>query len=75
MIDLAAQIELGNMDGVLSQELYARLRRHFDDAQILELGMIGAFLTGMAKFLFVFELVSRDAVCSIPPAAVRNAAE
>ena len=39
------------------------LSEHFDDAQIIELGMVGAFLSGMAKFLFVFDLVEKEADC------------
>ena len=53
------------MEGLLTTELYASLKKHFDDAQIVEMGMIAAFLTGMAKFLFVFDLVTREVQCPI----------
>ncbi|MGE0733328.1 MAG: carboxymuconolactone decarboxylase family protein [Alphaproteobacteria bacterium] len=64
---LAEQMAMQNMSGELTPEIYATLRRHFDDGQIVELGMTAAVLTGMAKFLFVFDLVSREANCPIKP--------
>jgi len=75
VIDLAAQVELSNMEGLLTTELYDRLRHYYDDAEIVEMGMIAAFLTGMAKFLFVFDLVTREAQCPIsrPEAALVGA--
>jgi AhpD family alkylhydroperoxidase len=74
VIDLAAQIDLSNMQGLLTSDLYARLRRYYADAEIVEMGMIAAFLTGMAKFLFVFDLVTREAGCPIVrPAGERQA--
>lgn len=63
IIDLAAQIELGNNEGYLSSDLYRRLKAHFDDGQIVELALVGAILTGFSKFLFVCDLVTREAVC------------
>jgi AhpD family alkylhydroperoxidase len=60
---LAEQMMLTNPRGVLSADLYAEARRHFDDAQLFELGMTMAVLTGMAKFLFVFDLVEKEDYC------------
>lgn len=68
VLRLADEIALPNMDGSLTPDLYAALRRHFDEAAIVELGMVAAILTGMAKLLFVFDLVSREANCPIGPA-------
>ena len=34
--------------------------------QIVELGMIGGILTGVAKFLFAFDLVEREDRCPFP---------
>lgn len=65
VIDLAAQIDMRNVDGAISTDLHTRLRAHYDDAQILELTLIGSILTGFSKFLFVCDLVSRDAACPI----------
>jgi AhpD family alkylhydroperoxidase len=68
---LAEQMALQNMDGAITPALHAMLARHFGPAEILELGITLAVLTGMAKFLFVYDLVSREADCPIgrPPPA------
>ncbi len=66
---LAEQMALQNISGALTPAIHAMLSRHFDAAEILELGMTMAVLTGMAKFLFVFDLVSREANCPIAPSA------
>ncbi len=67
LLELADQIALTNMHGHLSPALHARLAPHFDDAQIFELGMVAGILTGMAKFIFVYDLVEREANCPIVP--------
>lgn len=67
VLRLAAEMALTNMDGRLTPALYEDLSAHFDDAEIFELGMVAAVLTGMAKFLFVYDLVEREAHCPIGP--------
>ncbi len=67
VLRLAEQMAMQNMAGHMSKPLYDDLRAHFDDAQIVELGMVMAMLTGMAKMLFVYDLVSREASCPIAP--------
>lgn len=70
VLALCEQIEMTNMAGYLDGELYRALREHFDDGEIFELGVVCAVLTGMARFLFVFDLVSREPGCPIAaPAA------
>ena len=64
---LADQMLLTNPGGELDEALYTELRRHFSDAEILELGVVLGVLTGMAKFLFAFDLVAREASCPIHP--------
>ena len=66
---LAAEMVLPNMEGQLSPALYADLSAHFDDGEIFEFGMVAAVLTGIAKFLFVYDLVEREAHCPIGPRA------
>jgi AhpD family alkylhydroperoxidase len=61
----ADQMALQNMDGNLDAERYGELRRWFGDAEIFELGVTMAVLTGMAKFLFVAELVPTEASCPV----------
>ena len=62
---LADQMLLTNPDGALSQSLYTDLRNHFNDGEILELGLIMGVLAGMAKFLFAFDLVEKEPYCPI----------
>jgi len=65
----ADQMSLQNMEGHLDEELYADLRRWFSDAEIFELGVAMAVLTGMAKFLFIADLVPTEAGCPVRPGA------
>ena len=67
VLRLAAEMALTNMEGRLTPVLYEDLSAHFDDAEIFELGMVAAVLTGMAKFLFVYDLVEREAHCPVGP--------
>ncbi|MEZ5486250.1 MAG: carboxymuconolactone decarboxylase family protein [Steroidobacteraceae bacterium] len=68
---LAGQMTLTNPAGQLDAEIYRELRAHFDDAQIFELGITMAVLTGMAKFLFTYDLVEKEDYCEfgapLPP--------
>jgi alkylhydroperoxidase family enzyme len=64
----AEQMVLTNMNGDLSQELYARLRRHFSEAEILELGVVMAIIGGMAKLSFLLRLVEKEDYCPFVPA-------
>ena len=65
MLELADQIVFTNPEGRLDDGLRARLEQHFTAEEIVELGMIGAVLAGMAKFLFVFDLVTREHSCPV----------
>ncbi len=62
-IALADELALTKPMGRLTPSLYARLSKHFSDGEIYELGMIMAVLCGMAKFLFAFDLVEKEASC------------
>jgi AhpD family alkylhydroperoxidase len=64
---LAEEMALSNMAGGVTPALAAELRAHFGEAGTVELAMVAAVLTGMAKMLFVFDLVSREATCPIGP--------
>ncbi|RMF94884.1 MAG: carboxymuconolactone decarboxylase family protein [Gammaproteobacteria bacterium] len=66
---LADEMALTNMQGRLTPALHARLRAHFSDGDIVELGMLMAVLCGMAKFLFAFDLVEREPACPFPASA------
>ena len=65
VLRLADQMSLSCPKGQLSKALYEDLADHFNDAEIYELGLVMGILTGVAKFLFAFDLVERDPVCPI----------
>jgi AhpD family alkylhydroperoxidase len=65
ILRLADQIVMTNMQGELDAALHTALKPHFDDAQIFELGMVAGILTGMAKFIFVYDLVEKEAHCPV----------
>ncbi len=60
VLKLVDEIVLQNMNGNLSKNLYDDLKKYFSDAEIFELGMVASLMTGMAKFLFVFDLVEKE---------------
>ena len=62
---LADQLVLTNPNGQLTADLYNDLANHFTDAEILELGLVLGVLSGMAKFMFAFDLVEREPNCPI----------
>lgn len=63
VIAYAAQLALTNPDGRMTPELHARLRAHFSQADILELGVTMAVISGMAKLSFVLDLVEKEDYC------------
>ena len=71
---LADELALTRPTGRLTPALYERLREHFDDAELIELGMVMAVLCGMAKFLFAFDLVEKEDSCPFLPESTHHAA-
>ncbi|RME66832.1 MAG: carboxymuconolactone decarboxylase family protein [Alphaproteobacteria bacterium] len=67
VLRLADILALTTMTGTLTPDLYKALKAHFDDGQILELGLVGGVLAGMAKFLFAFDLVEKEETCPFTP--------
>lgn len=65
VLRLAEEMMLQNMEGHLSPALYAELRAHFDEGQIVEIGFIAAVLTGVAKWIFTYDMVNREETCPI----------
>lgn len=63
----ADQMVLTNMHGDMSPELFARLRAHFSEAEILELGVVMAIIGGMAKLSFILGLVEKEDYCPFVP--------
>ena len=66
VIKLADQMVLTNPGGELTAKLHGELKGYFDDGQILELGLVLGILSGVAKFLFVFDLVEKEENCPFP---------
>jgi hypothetical protein len=54
----------------MTPELLARLRAHFSEPEIHELGVVMAVISGMAKLSFVLELVEREPTCPFNPDVV-----
>lgn len=69
VIELAEEMMLQNMHGQLSKNLYEKLLKFYDDGEIVEMGFVAAILTGMAKWIFTYDIVDREEVCPIRPAA------
>ena len=69
VIEYAAQMALSNMEGRMTPALFGKLRAHFSEAQILELGTAMAVISGMAKLSFVLDLVERESYCPFANAA------
>ena len=70
VLAFADQVALTNMQGDLSDALYARLSAHFSDADICELGTVMAVIAGMAKLSFELRLVEKESYCPfVPPEA------
>lgn len=63
---LADEMRLTNPAGVLARSLHDPLSEHFSDAEILELGLVLGVLSGMARFLFAFDLVEKESNCPFP---------
>jgi hypothetical protein len=47
----------------MTPALFKRLRSHFSEADILELGVAMAVVSGMAKLSFVLNLVEKEPYC------------
>ena len=64
---LADMMALTSPRGRLTVDLYARVRPHFDDGELVELGVIMAVLSGMAKMVFAYDLVETEESCPFVP--------
>ena len=67
VLDYADQMVLTNMHGDMSPDLFRRLRNHFSEAEILELGVVAAIIGGMAKLSFILNLVEKEDYCPFVP--------
>jgi len=69
VIEYAREVALPNMQGRMTPALFSKLRAHFAEAEILELGTAMAVISGMAKLSFVLDLVEREPYCPFATAA------
>ncbi|HEX7373593.1 MAG TPA: carboxymuconolactone decarboxylase family protein [Steroidobacteraceae bacterium] len=69
VIAYADEVALTNTAGRMTADLYRRLRAHFSEADLLELGVTMAVISGMAKLSFVLDLVEKEAYCPFAPSA------
>ncbi len=69
VLQYAEQMMLTNAQGYMTPEIHARLKAHFSDQAILELGTCMAVIGGMAKLSFVLDLVEKVESCPFAPAA------
>jgi len=68
---LADVMALTNSMGSVTQDLYDRLKLDFTDAELVEMGLIMSILSGIAKFIFAYDLVEKEDYCPfVPQAAV-----
>jgi len=70
----ADQMVLTNMNGDMSPALFQRLRAHFSEPEILELGVVMAIIGGMAKLSFILSLVEKEPYCPFVPGGETAAA-
>lgn len=75
VLELADQFLMTNVHGHMGPDIYARLRPHFDDAQILELSTVMSYLGGLAKMLFVLDMAEKEESCIFRPVQLPEAAE
>ena len=69
VLEYADQMVLTNMQGDVPPALFRRLRAHFSEAEILELGVVMAVIAGLAKLSFVLGLVEKESYCPFTPAS------
>lgn len=64
---LADVMVLTNPKGHVTKAIYDRARAHFSDGEMVELGVVMAVLSGMAKMVFAFDLVEKEDYCPFTP--------
>jgi alkylhydroperoxidase family enzyme len=69
VLGLGEQLALTQPEGTLNPALHRELAKHFSDAEILELGLVGGILAGVAKFMFAYDLVEKEDACPFHPAS------
>ncbi|MFL6571425.1 MAG: carboxymuconolactone decarboxylase family protein [Burkholderiales bacterium] len=60
-------------EAIDSDEVYARLRRHFSEEEIVELGMLCAQTVGVGRLVRSLAIVSWDEACELQPRLLEKA--
>lgn len=63
VMELADQIALDNKDGQVTPEMFAKLRRHFSEEEILNICMCLGVIVGLVKMSFATGLVIKESYC------------
>lgn len=64
VLALADLISMDAQGRRLDETTWQELGRHFTPAQVIEMAMCFAVLSGMARFLFAFDLVEKEDYCT-----------
>lgn len=64
VLELADMISMEGQGQRLDEPMWRRLSAHFSAAQVIEMAMAFAVLSGMARFLFAFDLVEKEDYCA-----------
>ena len=63
VLALGEQLALTQPEGTLSPVLQQKLAQYLSDAEILELGLVGGILAGVAKFMPAYDVVENEDTC------------
>ena len=63
VMERAECLALNNAHGNLSPALHTKLKRHFSDEEILELGLCLSIIVVLVKLSFVFGMVEKEDYC------------
>ncbi len=63
VMELADQIALDNREGELTPELFAKLRKHFSEEDILNISLCLGVIVGLVKMSFALGLVQKEPYC------------
>ncbi|MFK7885411.1 MAG: carboxymuconolactone decarboxylase family protein [Gammaproteobacteria bacterium] len=64
VLALADLVSMEAQGARLDEPTWQRLSRHFSAGQVIEMAMAFAVLSGMARFLFAFDLVEKEDYCA-----------
>ena len=67
VLALGEQQALTEPEGKLSPAMHRELSNYLNDAEILELGLVGGILAGVAKFMFAYDMVEKEDACPFHP--------